>query len=107
MRLLEGGYRLSACPRVPSAWQGSDGVGGRGQVVSLSQRLDLPTVSLLRCGQHRFAEGRGPAGKTQPLGLLTGVVSKSGRAVWQDGKSYLQTCRLPAGSGQGALWNSG
>lgn len=45
------------------------------------------------CGQHRLAEGRGPAGKTQPLGLLSGAVSKSGRAAWQGGKSFLQSCK--------------
>ena len=63
-------------------------MGGRGQVASLARRLDLPSVSLARCGQHRLAKGRGPPGKTQPLDPLTGAVSKIGRPMWQDVNSH-------------------
>lgn len=92
-----GGYWLSVCPRAPSVWQGSHGVGGRGQVVSVAQRLDLLSVSLAHCGQHRLAEGGGPAGRTQLLGLLTGAVSKMGRAMWQDVNSHCKPVVCPQG----------
>lgn len=47
---------------------------------------------------RRAAEGRGPAGKTQPLDLLTGAVSKIEMPVWQDVNSHCKpvVCPRPA-----------
>ena len=85
---------LSVCPRAWGVWQGSHGVGGRGQAVSVAQRLDRPSASPARCGRHRLAEGRRPAGKTWTLALLAGAVSEVGKAVWQgvNGHHKLVVC---------------